>query len=101
MNKYDPDSIRRLRRHLGLTKREFGEKIGMTKQYVHSLELGLRRPNVRTLEKIMAAYQVEAQIFFGPCPASAQEHDNRAGKSNPPRPNQNHCHRLEAVKATN
>ena len=81
MERYDPDSIRRLRRNLGLTKREFGEKIGIAKQYVHSLEMGRRRPNVRTLEKIMAAYGVESGIFFAPSPASAQEKDKACRKT--------------------
>ena len=62
--RFDPDSIRKLRRKLGLTKAEFGRKIKMSRQYVHQLETGSRRPNVRTLERIIEAYRVRPEIFF-------------------------------------
>lgn len=77
MQRYNPDAIRGLRRELGLTKADFGRKLGVTKQYVHQLELGQRKPNVRTLERIMEAYGVESALFFAPVPASAQEQDEK------------------------
>ena len=61
---YNPDSIRKLRRAKGLTKQAFGLKMGVSRQYIHQLEMGDRKPNVVTLERIMEAHEVDVTYFF-------------------------------------
>lgn len=45
MNVWMPDTIKTLRKGLGLSQMAFGERIGVSGNYVHLLEKGVKRPS--------------------------------------------------------
>ena len=45
MNIWFPDAIKTLRKGLRLSQRAFGEQIGVSGNYVHLLEKGVKRPS--------------------------------------------------------
>ncbi len=63
---FDPSAIKRLRESLGLSIPEFAEKIGISKQAGYDLEScdPEKRPNVRTLEKLMSVFGASPMVFF-------------------------------------
>ena len=66
MRIFDRKSIRRLRKSLGLTCREFGDRLGVTRQAIQNweTETSQTKPTVKTLEKIMAEFGVDESFFF-------------------------------------
>jgi len=53
MRTWKPKDIKDLRNSLGLTQSAFAEMIGVTQNYVHMLEVGLRIPS-KTLMILLA-----------------------------------------------
>jgi DNA-binding transcriptional regulator YiaG len=45
MNAWLPDDIKTLRKALGLSQAAFGERIGVSRNYVHLLEKEVKRPS--------------------------------------------------------
>jgi len=45
MKKWRPDEIRNFRKRLGLTQGTFGDRVGVTRNFVYYLERGERLPN--------------------------------------------------------
>lgn len=64
MTKFDKQAIKRLRKEKGLSLSEFGRPLGMRPQQVRVLEQSIGYPNVRTIERIMDAYEVDHDYFF-------------------------------------
>lgn len=64
MRRFDTESIKRLRTALQLSQVKFGQRIGMTRQQVYSLEQNEHVPTVRTLERLMMVFGVEETYFF-------------------------------------
>ena len=44
MDKWAPEKIKDLRKEINLTQKDFGDRIGVTREYVNKLEKGARRP---------------------------------------------------------
>ncbi|WP_447979046.1 helix-turn-helix domain-containing protein [Candidatus Nitrospira bockiana] len=61
---FDPMSLERLRRKRGLTRQQFAEQGGMTRQNYSLLIRGKTRPMVQTLERLAAAHGVPFSYFF-------------------------------------
>lgn len=67
MNMSIDKNIRRLRKQAGWTQEEMAQRLFVTRQTVSLWELGRARPDVETLEKIAACFQVElSQVLYGP-----------------------------------
>lgn len=67
MNMSIDKNIRRLRKQAGWTQEELAQRLFVTRQTVSLWELGRARPDVETLEKIAACFQVElSQVLYGP-----------------------------------
>ena len=64
MRRFDTESIKRLRNALRLSQEKFGQRLGMTRQQVYSLEQNEHLPTVRTLERLMMIFGVEESYFF-------------------------------------
>ena len=64
MRRFDTESIKRLRTALRLSQEKFGQRLGMTRQQVYSLEQNEHIPTVRTLERLMMIFGVEESYFF-------------------------------------
>ncbi len=63
---FDPSSIKRIRKGLGLSIGEFAEKLEISRQSVYDMESGgcEKRPNIKTLEKIMKTFNAHPMAFF-------------------------------------
>lgn len=72
---FNPKAVTRLRESLGLSIPEFAEKIGISRQGGYDLEScdPEKRPNVRTLEKLMSVFNASPMIFFADDSACMQE----------------------------
>lgn len=57
--------IKSFREYLGLTCKEFGERIGYTGPYISQIELGARDIPVNSLNLICEVYQIEEAYFSG------------------------------------
>lgn len=67
MNMSIDKNIRHLRKQAGWTQEELAQRLFVTRQTVSLWELGRARPDVETLEKIAACFQVElSQVLYGP-----------------------------------
>lgn len=67
MNMSIDKNIRCLRKQAGWTQEELAQRLFVTRQTVSLWELGRARPDVETLEKIAACFQVElSQVLYGP-----------------------------------
>ncbi len=62
--KYKPSVIKDLREKNNLSVREFAAKIGSHRNMVIEWEHEHVRPSLATMEKIMAAFNVDESIFF-------------------------------------
>ncbi len=63
---FDPGSVKKLRESLGLSVAEFADSLELSRQIIYDLESGdcEKKPNVRTLEKIMEKFGANPMIFF-------------------------------------
>lgn len=67
MNMSIHKNIRCLRKQRGWTQEELAHRLFVTRQTVSLWELGKARPDVETLEKVAACFQVElTQVLYGP-----------------------------------
>lgn len=67
MNMSIDKNIRHLRKQAGWTQEELAQRLFVTRQTVSLWELGRARPDVETLEKIAACFQVElSRVLYGP-----------------------------------
>lgn len=57
--------IKSFREYLGLTCKEFVERIGYTGPYISQIELGARDIPVNSLNLICGVYQIEEAYFSG------------------------------------
>lgn len=62
--KFNPAVLTALRTIKGLSKEEFGARIGYTGALVGQLERGATRPSLKVLEKIAAEFDVDLRSFF-------------------------------------
>lgn len=62
--KYNPTAIRELRVQQGLSLRGFGAKIQAHPNLIMDWESGRVKPSMATMEKIMAAFNIDESIFF-------------------------------------
>ncbi len=58
------DWLKNIRKDLGMTQLQVGEKAGITQQHYNFIETGARRPSVETAKKIAAALGFEWTRFF-------------------------------------
>ena len=61
---YSPLAVTRLRDGLGLSKAQFGEKLGLSRQYIHFLEAGKIRLHADLLAKMKNVFKCSMDIFF-------------------------------------
>ena len=62
--RFDKQSIRRLRENEKLTCTQFGRKIGVKRQQAARLENEPGYPSIKTLEKIMDVFELDVSYFF-------------------------------------
>ena len=66
MNTSIPKNIKRLRQQAGLTQEQLAEKLFVTRQTVSLWENGKTQPDVQTLERIAAVFQVDLMtVLYG------------------------------------
>lgn len=58
------ERIKGLRRSLGWTGKELGDKSGVSQSFISMIEKGINSPTVETLEKLLAAMGVSLHNFF-------------------------------------
>lgn len=79
MIEYDITSVERLRTSLRLSQERFAEKLGISRQWVNSLEGGKFHPKAALLARIMQTFGVEASFFF--VDKNAYEHTHESGEA--------------------
>ena len=60
--------IRKLRQEMGLSQKEFGEKLGITGSFVGYLENGRKRINPNLLRKVAKITKQPVSYFYGEKP---------------------------------
>jgi len=63
MKDWSPQQIKNLRDRLWLSQDEFGERIGVTRNYVYYLEKGVRQPS-KTLKLLLDYIDMEVDGIF-------------------------------------
>ncbi len=63
MKDWSPQQIKKLRDRLWLSQDEFGERIGVTRNYVYYLEKGVRQPS-KTLKLLLDYIDMEVDGIF-------------------------------------
>ncbi len=63
MKDWSPQQIKKLRDRLWLSQDEFGERIGVTRNYVYYLEKGVRQPS-KTLKLLLDYIDIEVDGIF-------------------------------------
>lgn len=63
-NEFSGEKLRLARTFYGLTQQEVGEKIGVTRQFVHQIEIGARTPSEETVPGFCALFSVNPEFFF-------------------------------------
>lgn len=58
------EKIKKLRNEKNMTLEQLGEKLGVTKGYVHHMENGNRKISIDFLENIAEIFDVEMHYFF-------------------------------------
>lgn len=73
---FNPAAVKKLREGLGLSISEFAERIGISRQAAYELEScdSEKRPNIRTIEKIMSVFRASPLVFFVDDHACVQDH---------------------------
>jgi len=64
--KFHREKIRRLRASLGMNQQEFAERIGLKRQHICAYEQGVMMPQIRTIVKMLNAFQLPGDYFFTP-----------------------------------
>ncbi len=64
MMKQFGEKLRTLREQRGLSQREVGDEIGLSRSYVNDLESGRRRPNAIHLLKIAKFFGVTTDVLM-------------------------------------
>lgn len=54
-------NIARLRKNAGLTQEQLSEKVGLSLTYIGYIEIGKKKPALRTLNKIASALKVKVK----------------------------------------
>ena len=54
--------IRKYRRKFNMKQKEFADSIGVKRQTISDLEIGMKYPSVNTLKKISILYNIEIVI---------------------------------------
>lgn len=72
--RYMPIVLRRYRDKVGLSQQQLADKVGITKSYISSLELGYRAPNLNLLVRIALALGVSPGMLVD---AMLEEAKNR------------------------
>jgi DNA-binding transcriptional regulator YiaG len=60
MNDWLPYNVKTLRKGLGLSQRAFGERIGVSGNYVHLLEKGVKKPS-KTLRILLDYIEIQRE----------------------------------------
>lgn len=58
------ETIRELRKTLGLTQDEFGARIDMSQEGVANLESDKHKPSYDTIRKLIDVFKVSSKLFF-------------------------------------
>jgi transcriptional regulator with XRE-family HTH domain len=56
--------IRELRKHRGITLKEFSQKVGVTASLISQVERGVAAPSISSLKKISEALGISIAVFF-------------------------------------
>lgn len=56
--------IRELRKHRGITLKEFSQKVGVTASLISQVERGVAAPSISSLKKISDALGISIAVFF-------------------------------------
>lgn len=75
---FNPDRLEALRMAHGLSRKEFAERIGVSRQIIHAWIAGSRRPTVTTIEKVAKAFDLDSTYFFAD--TVHQNGDHMSGK---------------------
>lgn len=59
------NKLQELRKEIGLTQRELGEKLGFSNQTVSFWESGKREPDLNAMRKIAQFFDVSADYLLG------------------------------------
>ena len=58
------DKIKEIRKRLHLTQEEFAQGIGLETSYIGRIEIGIRQPGRKIIEKICSVYSIDPREFF-------------------------------------
>lgn len=56
--------LQRIRKRTGLTQEELADKTRLSTTFIGLLEIGRRRPSIKTLQKIASALKVDVRDLF-------------------------------------
>ncbi len=70
---FEPRRLRLARTFLGRTLDQLGERVGVSRQFIHQFESGRRVPNEETTAALAAALHVEAAFFFAAIPENVPQ----------------------------
>lgn len=56
--------LRRLRKSSGFTQEELADKTRLSTTFIGLLEIGQRRPSIKTLQKIASALKIDVKDLF-------------------------------------
>lgn len=56
--------LQKLRKEKGLTQEQLAEKTRLSTTFIGLLEVGMRKPSVKTLEKVASVLKVDIGNFF-------------------------------------
>lgn len=72
---FNPDRLEALRLAHGLSRSQFADKIGLSRQIVHAWLTGRRRPTVTKIEMVAKAFNLDSRYFFADTVHQIGEHD--------------------------
>jgi len=65
MSEYVAFVIKTVRKNNTLTQAKLAEDLGVSPSYIGTLEQGRGKPSFELMEKIIAFYNIDANLFFG------------------------------------
>ncbi len=62
--------LRRIRRNKDITQEQLAEAIGVTAEFISTMERGKHAPSFETIEKLAAVLEADVSEFFQPIPTT-------------------------------
>ena len=56
--------LKRIRKNLGFTQEDLADKTRLSTTFIGLLEIGKRRPSIKTLQKIASALKIDVKDLF-------------------------------------